>query len=172
MTTNTKNKGIGLQNKLMILIGILFVTVMAAGMGIVADDISDTQSLIIDESKNLGNILVEIEKIKFYDRYAIVFLSVENLGSDEAHVNETGAYVIQGETQFQTTIPKPSGASRDWINGSNIPPQTIREGVIFIDTWNSTEPFELILDGSYIKQDPSGGLLKDVKFVFSVGANN
>ena len=164
-----KNNGVGMKKKLLIGLGVLIAVIVIVNVEINNDSgtFDTSQSLIINESKNLGNVLVEIEKIEFHDTYATVFLSVENLGSDEAHVYETDAYVIQGQTQFKTKIPKPFGASGTWIEGYNIPSQVIREGVIFLDIWKANEPFEFVLDGSYIKQDQFGGLIKDMTFVFN-----
>lgn len=128
----------------------------------------NSQVLEIGESKHIGTVIIDIDKIEFFDNYATVFLSVENLGPDEAHLFETNTYVIQGKTQFKTKIPKPFGASGDWIEGYNIPPQIIKEGVIFLESWNSNEPFDLYLDAMYIRQDAFGGIPKDIQFVFNV----
>ena len=132
------------------------------------DTSKNSQVLEIGESKHLGTMIIEIDKIEFSNTYAKVFLSVENLGPDEAHLFETNTYVAQGKTQFKTIIPKPFGASGDWIDGYNIPPQIIEEGVIFLESWNYNEPFDLVLDAMYIRQDAFGGIPKDIQFVFNI----
>lgn len=177
-----ENKGMGIGKKLLIGLGVIFVVIIVGGIaiagsfvvtldnnerGTLSNNFQNSQIITIGESKNLGNVLVNIDKIEFHEKYAKIFLSVENLGSDEAHLYETSTYVIQGKTQFKAKIPKPLGASGDWIDGYNMPPQTIREGIIFLESWNPNEPYELILDGSYIKQDAFGGLIKDMQFVFN-----
>jgi len=51
--------------------------------------------------------------LNYNEKYAKIFLSVENLGRDEAHLYETSTYVVQGKTQFKAKISKPLGASGD-----------------------------------------------------------
>ena len=161
-----KKKGKKISKKILIGLGVLVVIFIIGGIGGSSSTDTSSQIITVGESKTLGNVLVDIDKIEFHGKYAKIFLSVENLGSDEAYLYETDTYVIQEKTQFKTKIPKPLGASGNWIDGYDMPPKTIREGIIFVEVWNPDEPYELVLEGSYIRQDAFGGLIKDMQFVF------
>ncbi|HIE46944.1 MAG TPA: zinc ribbon domain-containing protein [Nitrosopumilus sp.] len=153
-----KGEGMSTSKKILITLVVLFVIgvmislVMIGAFVSVVSDISDgttekrklSKTIILNESQSAGTLVVNIEKIEFNNKYAKIFLTAENIGS-ESHTVYSG-YVIQGTKDFQNIMFQPFGATGEKFDGRNIPPGITREGIMFVDVWNPNNEFEIILD--------------------------
>ncbi len=115
---------------------------------------------------------VKINKIEFYDEYAKIFTSIENKDTriselDPHYVDlyESKTYVKQGNVYYQHILPFDEHEIE--IDGTGIPPQSIREGVIYLDTWNPNIPFQLVLEGKYLEFGNTWQFV-DAKFIFDI----
>ena len=115
---------------------------------------------------------VKIAKIEFYDEYAKIFISIENkdtriseLDPHYIHLYESKTYVKQGNSYYRHILP--FGEHEMEIDGTGIPPQSIREGVIYLDTWNPNILFQLVLEGRYLEHSNTWQWT-DAKFVFDI----
>ena len=133
-------------------IGVGFVSAMLEG--------SNSSVLQVESSQSIGTLTVAIDKIEFSNNNAKIFLTVQNTGGNEAHFYERQSYVKQGNMQFQYKYC--SGV----IDGYNIPSGIIREGVICVEAWDTSEPSQLSLYGMYWKGGTFGDWI-DSYFTFS-----
>ncbi|WP_322180289.1 hypothetical protein [Neglectibacter caecimuris] len=53
-------------------------------------------------SQTLGDLKITVEKVEFCEKRFLVFLSVENLGEEEAYLGRNGR-VVQGQTQYESS---------------------------------------------------------------------
>jgi len=178
-----KENGIGLVKKLLIGFGVLAILIIIVALIIsfsffsFVSDVTDGtieksrdfQVLEINETQTLGNMNVVIDEIEFYDEYAKIFLSVENLGIEESYIYQHNSYVKQGSTDFQR-IAQPFGASGNQLDGHKIPSGVIREGIIYFEPWNLNEEFVITLDGLYVPPNQAFDykLPESVTFVFNI----
>ena len=160
-----KGEGMSTSKKILIALVIIFVVsiiiillVIGAFVSVVSNISDGTaektelfKTIIVNESQTRGSTVVTIDKIEFYDDYTKIFLTGENLGTGyvddrELNIRENNSYVKQGKSDFQRIMFQPFGATGDRFDGDSIPPNVIREGIMFFDTWNPNNEFEIIID--------------------------
>ena len=101
--------------------------------------------LQIGVTDSRGPMMVTVDKIEFSSNKAKIFLTVENTGNKDVHFYEGQSYVRQGNKQFQYKY------CSNTIDGYDIPPGIIRDGVICTDVWDTNKEAELVLYGMYWK---------------------
>ena len=160
-----KGEGMSTSKKILIALVIIFVVtiiiillVIGAFVSVVSNISDGTvektelfKTIIVNESQTRGSTVVTIDKIEFYDDYTKIFLTGENLDTRfveymELNIREHNSYVKQGKSDFQYIVFQPFGATGDRFDGDSIPPNVIREGIMFFDTWNPNNKFEIIID--------------------------
>jgi len=106
---------------------------------------TDSNVLQIGVTDSRGPMMVTVDKIEFSSNKAKIFLTVENTGNKDVHFYEGQSYVRQGNKQFQYKY------CSNTIDGYDIPPGIIRDGVICTDVWDTNKEAELVLYGMYWK---------------------